>query len=539
MRAAIYARVSTEMQEREGTSLESQVARCLAYVEERDWVVERVVQEQGSGGDIDGRPKLQSLLTLARAGHIDALVCYHIDRLSRDVDDQGWLRRELRKAGVELVLVTGQQDPVGQLVEGFAGMQERKQASERTTRGKRTTAQNGTYLPGHPPYGYRHRRELVGRVDKVVALDEDPVTSPILRELFDGLARGGSMTGLARSLNERGIPAPRGTRWRPNTIQAVVSNPIYQGKAVALRYESHRDPRDRSRRSMKHRPAEGQVPLPPTVAPALVTPTLWQRANAQLAAAARSAPRRNPEPERYLLRAGHIFCGSCGSALVALRSGRHPTYRCKAQVQAGCKEGGYMRAAELDDVVWNTIKLVLQDPDWIRQQLAEQAHDASLADRLSSTKTALRQLRQEEGRLAARLGELDDPTAVIARLNEVSGRRKATEAELDDLLFQQHHAEQIAQRLNGFSQRFLDACRRVDTMSYEEKRTILREFEVRVTLWRRDHDPRFTLDWAFDLGTLDWWQTGEMEEEDHAPWVIYTTDGMSPSKTGLGFNSSA
>src|SRR5215212_9862536 len=49
-RAAIYARVSTEMQEREGTSLESQVARCRTYAEEQGWAVEYVVEEQGSGG---------------------------------------------------------------------------------------------------------------------------------------------------------------------------------------------------------------------------------------------------------------------------------------------------------------------------------------------------------------------------------------------------------------------------------------------------------------------------------------------------------
>src|SRR5215213_6674251 len=54
-RVAIYARVSTEMQEREGTSLESQVARCLDYAREQGWSVERVAEEQGSGGDISGR----------------------------------------------------------------------------------------------------------------------------------------------------------------------------------------------------------------------------------------------------------------------------------------------------------------------------------------------------------------------------------------------------------------------------------------------------------------------------------------------------
>ena len=69
-RAAIYARVSTEMQEREGTSLESQEARCRAYAEEQGWTVEHVIKEQGSGGDIDGRPKLLGLLTLAKAGQL-------------------------------------------------------------------------------------------------------------------------------------------------------------------------------------------------------------------------------------------------------------------------------------------------------------------------------------------------------------------------------------------------------------------------------------------------------------------------------------
>lgn len=502
-RAAVYCRVSTDRQEREGTSLDSQQERCLSYIAERGWTVVRVEQEQGSGGDIDGRPKLQSLLTMARAGQIDALVTYHIDRLSRDMDDQGWLRTELRKAGVELVFVTGQLDPANQLVLGFASMQERTQASERTARGKQQSARNGKYLAGHAPYGYRHRRELVGHVEKVVGLDEDPVTAPILRELFEGLAQGGTMTGLAQALNERGVPAPRGVRWRPNTVKAIVQNPIYKGQAVALRYQSHRGTRDRSRRSMKSRPTSEQVALPADVAPALVPAHIWQQANAQLAAAHASSWRRNPEPELYLLRAGHVFCGSCGSAMVALRSGRHPSYRCKAQLQSDCKAGGYMLAAELDTRIWNTITLVLQDPAWVRQQLEEQMHDPSLADRLGAAQAAVRKMRKEEERLAARLGQVVDATAVIARLNEVATRRQETEQELDGLRFQQQHASQIAERLGGFDQRFLDACDRVDAMSYAEKRTILREFAVRVTVWRRDHDPRFALDWAFDLGTLD------------------------------------
>jgi len=194
------------MQEREGTSLESQIERCRAYANERGWMIERIEQEQGSGGDIDRRDKLKSLLSAARAGHLDAILCYHIDRLSRDTDDLGWLRRELRIAGVDLVFVTGTQDPIYQAVEGAMGQNERRQIKERTKRGKESKAKSGCYLPGHAPYGYRHRRALVGRSEKVVGLDPDLVTAPILQEIFDFISKGGSITGCARWLNSKGIP---------------------------------------------------------------------------------------------------------------------------------------------------------------------------------------------------------------------------------------------------------------------------------------------------------------------------------------------
>ena len=106
---------------------------------------------------------------------------------------------------------------------------------------------------------------------------------------------------------------------------------------------------------------------------------------------------------------------------------------------------------------------------------------------------------------------------MITRLNEVSARRKVGRSELDELLFQQRHAEQIARRLDGFDRRFLDAYERVDAMGYDERRAILRQFGVQVTLWKKDHEPRFAIDWAFDLGD-DWWQT-DVGEED-CSWVI-------------------
>ena len=175
------------------------------------------------------------------------------------------------------------------------------------------------------------------------------------------------------------------------------------------------------------------------------------------------------------------------------------------------------------------VTMVLKDPAWIREQLEEQANDPYLTERITDRQTSLKKLRQEEGRLAVQLGVLDDPTPVIMRLNDVSASRTIVESELDDLVFQQH-AQQIAQSLNGFNQRFLDAYERVDSMSYEERRAILRQFNAQITLWQKSHDPRFTIDWAFDLGALDWWQT---DEDVNGSWVGWSKESASPSASDI------
>ena len=46
-------------------------------------------------------------------------------------------------------------------------------------------------------------------------------------------------------------------------------------------------------------------------------------------------------------------------------------------------------------------------------------------------------------------------------------------------------------------------------------------------------EPRYGIDWAFDLGD-DWWPTGE---EEHEPWGIFTKESASPSKADILYSS--
>ena len=105
MKAAIYCRVSTEDQEKEGTSLQTQLEACLDYCQRKGYAVSHRFSEAYSGLTLD-RPKLNELRDLIRTGDIDVIVIYCLDRLSRDPTHGVILTQELERFNVALEAVT-------------------------------------------------------------------------------------------------------------------------------------------------------------------------------------------------------------------------------------------------------------------------------------------------------------------------------------------------------------------------------------------------------------------------------------------------
>jgi site-specific DNA recombinase len=92
--AVIYARVSTEDQAREGTSLDTQVAACQAEADRLGYRVSRIVREQYSRTELFDRPLLTEVRDSIRAGQVDALLVYCVDRLSGDPIHVGLISQE-------------------------------------------------------------------------------------------------------------------------------------------------------------------------------------------------------------------------------------------------------------------------------------------------------------------------------------------------------------------------------------------------------------------------------------------------------------
>ena len=179
MRTAIYCRVSTEDQEREGTSLQTQLEACLAYCEQKGYQIARRFSETYSGLTLE-RPKLTELRDLIRANEIDIVVVYCLDRISRDPTHGVILTQELEKYNVTLEAVTEtvESTDLGKLItyiRGFASKLEAEKIRERTMRGKIARLKEGK-LPhgtGIGIYGYEWnkstgRRTVIDYEAKVV-----------------------------------------------------------------------------------------------------------------------------------------------------------------------------------------------------------------------------------------------------------------------------------------------------------------------------------------------------------------------------------
>ena len=111
VRCAIYTRKSTdENLDAEFTTLDAQREACENYIRSqvsKKWQILPDRYDDGgySGGDTN-RPALQRMMADIRAGQIDIVVVYKIDRLSRAIIDFGELQMEFEKNGVSFVSVT-------------------------------------------------------------------------------------------------------------------------------------------------------------------------------------------------------------------------------------------------------------------------------------------------------------------------------------------------------------------------------------------------------------------------------------------------
>jgi site-specific DNA recombinase len=228
--AAIYCRVSTEDQKREGTSLETQEEACLRLAREKGYKVLEIFRDTYSGLTLD-RPSLTALRQKAKDGEVDAVIIYSPDRLSRTGEDILLLAKEFKIEGVKLLFVKEQWDDThnGKLVAfmlGWASEFEASQIRERTMRGKKHHAEMGDIPSGfgrYPYWGLRYYK-------KRKRFEHIPDQINIPREILKRCIAGESSSSITVDLQARGIKSATGGRIHRSAVSRVLSHAaVYAG----------------------------------------------------------------------------------------------------------------------------------------------------------------------------------------------------------------------------------------------------------------------------------------------------------------------
>ena len=317
--AAIYARVSSDRQ-KENHTIASQVTALIQYAEVHEYLVppEWRFQDEGYSGATLLRPGLEALRDLAAGGQLEAVLIYSPDRLSRKYAYQVLLVEELSRCGVEVIFLKSPsgETPEDQLLVQFQGMiaeYERAQIAERSRRGKRHRAQQGSVnvLSG-APFGYRYVKKSENSAAYYEVVESE---AQVVQMVFDIYTQQNqSINAIARMLNQRQIPTRTGAaRWERSTVWGMLRNPAYRGRAcfgkteIRPRQRITRPLRQRqgmtSRNSANHeRPRQDWIEI---AVPALISEEVFALAQEQLEKNKRHSPRRTIEPT---LLQGMLVC---------------------------------------------------------------------------------------------------------------------------------------------------------------------------------------------------------------------------------------
>lgn len=347
---AIYVRVSTLEQAKEGYSIPIQIERLQKFAEAHGWIVFKIYVDAGRSGANTDREALQEMLADIADGRIDAVLVYKLDRLSRSQRDVLELIDTFMEKSVEFVSMSESLDtstPYGRAMIGilaaFAQL-ERDMIQERMESGRIGRFEDGLWKGGNNvPLGYRY-------VDGMLEIENFEATA--IREAFRMCTQRIPINSIAKRLNAAGM-ARTNQPWIKQTLDYILSNKIYIG------YVKRGDEYNKG----KHDPIIDEETFEK------VQQILDERKNSEIY-------KNSFSYTSYL--GGFIWCGNCGARYFKRNrpkprkdgTFRH-TYSCYSRAKNGksrivdpnCK-APHIAEHDLDEFIFEQIRKLKTDPEY-------------------------------------------------------------------------------------------------------------------------------------------------------------------------------
>lgn len=235
---AIYSRKSKYSDK--GDSVENQIQFCKDYGDFRfnnSYIEYVVYEDEGYSAATTARPKFQKLLEDIKLGKINVLMCYRLDRISRNVADFSDTLELLEKHNVSFVSATENFDtstPMGKamiyIASVFAQL-ERETIAERVRDNMLALAKTGRWLGGLTPLGYKSESVLFIDSDykerKLFNLIPDDSGLKVASTLFTKYLECGSLSQVETYCLSNHIKTQKDCDFSKGSISMVIENPTY------------------------------------------------------------------------------------------------------------------------------------------------------------------------------------------------------------------------------------------------------------------------------------------------------------------------
>jgi site-specific DNA recombinase len=232
LKVALYLRVSTEDQAKEGYSLEVQEEYLRDYVKREKSHIYKVYIDDGISGYIKDRPALNRLFADAKDGKFHIVLVHKLDRFSRNLRDLLNLVEELSSYGVGFKSATEVFDTTNsagklmfQQLGSFAEF-ERNRIKERVFPGMIKGVMKGNWQGARfAPYGYRYNK-------KKQLLQVVPQEAEIVKTIYTMYLTGNTTSEITAYLYRREFKTRTGRRFHSKLVCDILKNKVYTGKLV-------------------------------------------------------------------------------------------------------------------------------------------------------------------------------------------------------------------------------------------------------------------------------------------------------------------
>jgi len=340
MRYIIYARKSTESEERQVMSIESQLAELKEFAAKEKLEIVASFQEAQTAKE-PGRMKFSEMLSFLQSGKADGILSWNPDRLARNSIDGGQIIYLLDTGKIkDLKFPTHwfENTPQGKFMLNIAFGQSKyyvDNLSENIKRGHRQKLRKGIW-PGFAPLGYLNN-------SKTKSIDIDTKKSALVRKCFELYATSDyTLKNIKQFLADFKLDSYKGNVLSTSCVQRMLKNPFYYGtfRFNGELYEGSHEP--------------------------IISKKLFD--DVQQVMNNRGKKKRKRKHEFAF--SGFMKCGKCGCLITAETQKGHIYYRCTKKRDKKCSQK-YIREEVLAQEVANELQKVSLSSAWAEWMLTE------------------------------------------------------------------------------------------------------------------------------------------------------------------------